>query len=89
MISQVKGYRRTSRYQLTSRSVLSAFERSFPPAPRWLAIHEFDGQCVPWDELMPIDETDWAKKIIPGLLETDVGLFKLKHVLEDGSRMKL
>jgi hypothetical protein len=80
LISKCPGYRRTSRYKLSTRSVLSAFERSFPPGPRWLAIHEFDGQEVPWKELADTDETEWAKKVIPGIEEIDFGCFRLKRV---------
>ncbi|KAG9243938.1 hypothetical protein BJ878DRAFT_568009 [Calycina marina] len=47
-ISKVPTYRRMSRYQFKSRSLLSAFNRSHPtdnqPA---LALHEFDGPEIP------------------------------------------
>jgi len=89
LVSQTKGYRRTRRYKLASRSVLSAFERSFPEAPVWLAIHEFDGSCVPWDQLALTDETEWAKKILPGILEADFGCFRLKRVYDKKSKARL
>jgi hypothetical protein len=88
-ISKCPGYRRTSRYKLASRSLLSAFERSFPPAPTWLAIHEFDGVELPWKELAATDETDWAKKIIPGISDIDFGCFRLKRAYEEPSVAKL
>jgi hypothetical protein len=69
--------------------VLSAFERSFSPVPKWLALHEFDGLEVPWKELAATDETEWAKKVIPGISEVDFACFRLKKVFEKSERSKL
>lgn len=54
-----------------------------------LALHEFDGGYVPWDELAPTDETEWANKVLPGITGVDFGLFKLKRVYEKESKSKL
>ena len=89
LISQIKGYRRTLRYKLASRSILSAFKRSFPETPVWLAIHEFDGASVPWGEIALTDETDWAKKVKPGILEVDFGCFRLKRKYVKPGQTKL
>lgn len=90
LISQCTGYRRTSRYVLASRSVLSGFERTFPDeTPRMLAIHEFDGSCLPWDELAKTDATEWANKVLPGILGIDFGVFKLKRVYGKIDKSKL
>ena len=78
LISKCPGHRRTTRYKLATSSTLSAFKRSFPGAPTWLALHEFDGPEMPWKELAATDETTWAKKVIPGILEVDFGCFRLK-----------
>lgn len=91
-ISECPNYRRMVRYKLATRSLLSAFERSFPENVTWLALHEFDGE-VPWKELAATDETEWAKKVIPGIQDIDFGLFELKRVYEkrerEGEKAKL
>ncbi|RDW56613.1 hypothetical protein BP5796_13078 [Coleophoma crateriformis] len=80
-ISKCPGYRRTRRYKLSSRSILSEFVRSVPAlGPTWLAIHEFEGPNMPWKELQATDETDWAKKVVPGIRDIDFGVFELKRV---------
>lgn len=88
-ISKCPGYRRTSRYKVATRSLLSAFERSFPLAPKWLALHVFDGIVLPWKELAATDETQSAKAVIPGIRDIDFGCFKLKRVFEKKSIAKL
>jgi hypothetical protein len=82
LISKTPGYRRMIRYTIASRSVLSSFERSFPEPPTWLAVHEFDGTELPWKALQETDETEWAKKLIPGIKDVDFGVFKLSRVFE-------
>jgi hypothetical protein len=88
-ISKCPGYKRTLRYKLATRSLLSAFKRSFPPAPKWLALHEFEGHEIPWKELAATDETKWAKRVIPGIRSIDFGGFKLRRVFEKKSTAKL
>ncbi|KAF4631293.1 hypothetical protein G7Y89_g6837 [Cudoniella acicularis] len=88
-ISKCPRYRRTSRYKIATRSLLSGFERSFPPAMTWLALHEFEGPEVPWKELAATDETEWAKKVLPGITEIDFGLFELKRVFGEGEKARL
>lgn len=89
LISKCPGHRRTTRYKLVTSSILSAFERSFPGAPTWLTLHEFHGPEMPWEELAATDETAWAKKMIPGILEVDFGCFRLKKVFEKSGKSKL
>lgn len=89
LIARCPGYRRTSRYRLATRSILSAFERSFPPAPTWLALHEFNGPHIPWEDLAATDETEWAKKVIPGIVDIDFGCFRLERVYHKLGRTKL
>jgi hypothetical protein len=55
----------------------------------WLALHEFDGLVLPWTELAATDETEWAKRVIPGIQNIDFGCFKLKRVFEKKSKAKL
>ena len=69
--------------------MLSAFERSFPLAPKWLVLHEFDGPDVLWKDLAFTDETAWAKKIIPRILRVDFACFKLTGIFEKPERPKL
>jgi len=85
-IAKTPGYRRSTRYKLATRSILSAFERSFPPGPTWLTLHEFDGPEIPWKELKSFDETDWARKIIPEIQDPDLGFFRLKAVFTKSGR---
>lgn len=87
-ISQCPNYRRTRRYKLVSRSVLSSFERTTPPGPTWLSLHEFDGDVLPWKELAATDETEWAKKVVPGIRDIDYGCFRLSKAFgkEDAKR---
>jgi len=80
LIAKVPGYRRTTRYTLRTRSVLSALEPSLPQGPKWMACHEFESAEIPWDLLKPIDETEWTIKIGPGLKDLDVAVFELKRV---------
>jgi len=58
-------------------------------APKWLAIHEFEGPEIPWEELATIDETSWAKKVIPGILNVDFGCFRLKRAYKKQEKAKL
>ena len=88
-ISKCPGYRRMSRYKLATSSRLSEFERSFPEAPTWLALHEFDRTEFPWKELAATDETDWAKKVIPGIRDIDFGCFALKRTFGKLDKAKL
>lgn len=89
-IAKCPGYRRTSRFMVHHYSVLSAFERSSPPVPKWLALHEFEGPQIPWEELRASDETDWARRVVPGLRDVDFGLFRLVRVYgNEGNKAKL
>jgi len=88
-IARCPGYRRTTRYKLITRSLLSAFERSFPEAPVWLSLHEFDGPKFPWKELAATDKTEWAKKVISGIRDIDLGCFKLKRTFGKSDKAKL
>lgn len=56
--------------------MLSAFERSFPPALRCLVVYNFESE-IPWEELKSAHETEWAKKILPGMKDVDLGGFEL------------
>lgn len=89
LVSKCPGYRRTTRYKLATCSVLSVFERSFPQAPKWLVLHEFEGPRMPWKELAATDETAWAKKVIPEISSLDFGCFKLTRVFGKSDRSKL
>jgi len=88
-ISKCPGYRRMARYTNASRSLLSAFSRTHPRAPTWLAVHEFEGPEIPWTELAATDETEWAKRVVPGIRDIDFGVFKLVQIFEKKEQAKL
>ncbi|KAH8590145.1 hypothetical protein B0O99DRAFT_691798 [Bisporella sp. PMI_857] len=91
-ISKCPGYVRTTRCTLESRSVLSAFVRQIPEGKenlKWLALHEFEGPEIPWPQLAATDETEWAKRIIPGITAMDFGIFELVETWGEDGKAKL
>lgn len=77
------------KYKLATRSVLCAFERSFPIAPKWLVIYEFEIAELPRKELEAANEAAWAKKSPSGVLEVDFGWFELTRTFEKPKMSKL
>jgi len=45
--------------------------------PTYLALHEFDSESLPQDELAKTAETEWAKKIMGSLVGQEVSVFRL------------
>jgi hypothetical protein len=43
--------------------------------PTWLALHEFDGEALPSEELKTA-ETEWAKTVLGGLVTSEVGVYR-------------
>jgi hypothetical protein len=46
-------------------------------APSYLSLHEFDAEALPQEEIDVTSATPWAKKVLEGLLESDVEDFIL------------
>ncbi|KAL6150844.1 hypothetical protein ACJQWK_00535 [Exserohilum turcicum] len=49
-------------------------------APRFLALHEFSGDALPWEALKESLSTDRAKKVIGALEKQDMGVYKVRRV---------
>jgi len=70
-LAECKGYVRTRRYKL--REALRA--ENEPPV--YLALHEFESESLPMEELAKTSETPWAKKVMGTLAGSEVGVYKL------------
>lgn len=73
VLAQAPGYVRTRRYELVNGTTLNEFERILPDPPRYLALHEFEAEGLPWKELGASAETEWAKKVMRGLVKAEAG----------------
>jgi hypothetical protein len=45
--------------------------------PIWMALHEFDGEALPNEELARTTETPWAKKVMGRLVKSELKDFRL------------
>ncbi|OJD35464.1 alpha beta protein [Diplodia corticola] len=70
MLSTVKGYRRSTRYKLRSAvpatADAAARKLAVDELPRYLALHEYDSQDVPPEQIKLAVNTEWSKKVIGG-----------------------
>jgi hypothetical protein len=80
MLARAPGFVRTRRYELVSGTTLEAFKRSVPEVPKYLALHEFAGEGLPWKQLEESTQTEWAKKVMGGLIGEEVGWYTSKRV---------
>jgi hypothetical protein len=69
-LAECKGYVRTRRYKL--KTAMSAKD-----IPTYLALHEFDGDTLPVEDLAKSGDTPWAKKIMGALAGQEVFVFSL------------
>jgi len=89
IVSKAAGYRRTRRYKLELDLPQPPPEISSPPTPKpqnppvYLALHEFDGETLPQEELAKANETEWAKKIAKGLVKVEMVAVKLWKAFGD------
>jgi hypothetical protein len=44
-----------------------------------MALHEFDGEELPWKELQATDETEYGKRVLKGVKSIDWGVFGLSR----------
>ncbi|KAG9230629.1 hypothetical protein BJ875DRAFT_431265 [Amylocarpus encephaloides] len=75
-LSEVPGYVRTRRYVLKNACNAASLENPRDP-PRYLALHEFDAEVLPVEELQKTAQTEWAKRTMGGLVGEEVMVFKL------------
>lgn len=79
ILSRAPGFVRTRRYELVSGTTLDKFKRVEPEIPKYLALHEFEGDVLPWKELGESAQTEWAKRVMGGLVGEEVGWYRLKR----------
>ncbi len=65
------GYVRTRRFKLKS-----AVRTENPTA--YLALHEFDCEELPTEELKKTAETPWSKRIMGSVIGSETGVYKLR-----------
>ncbi|KAI4628102.1 hypothetical protein J4E80_002239 [Alternaria sp. BMP 0032] len=85
VLSRAPGFVRSRRFKLAAASTLEDFQfgDAMETAPRYLALHEFSGEVLPWKELEASGQTEWAKKVMGGLLKEEVGLYEVKRVYSE------
>ena len=75
-VSKCTGYVRTRRYKLKTAVVAK-------DVPTYLALHEFDSDAIPREELLKTAETPWAKKVMGSLAGKEVFIYKLTGAFGD------
>jgi len=70
-LAECRGYVRTRRYKLTKTTNVD-----YNP-PMYLALHEFQGEELPADDLDKSGATTWAIKIMSAVIGKEVGVYKL------------
>ncbi|KAK0650828.1 hypothetical protein DIS24_g6418 [Lasiodiplodia hormozganensis] len=67
MLSTVAGYRRSTRYKLSSAPTAEATKAKLGvEVPRYLALHEYDTPEIPPEQIKLAANTEWSKKVIGG-----------------------
>lgn len=72
-MSECPGYVRMRRYKLR----LARSARTAKNAPTYLALHEFDSDWLPVDELTKAAETPWGRRIVQSLTGKELYYFSL------------
>lgn len=70
-LSECTGYVRTRRYKL-----IKALRADNGPAV-YLALHEFEGESLPLEQLAKTAETPWASKVMGSLVKSEIGAYKI------------
>jgi hypothetical protein len=52
-------------------------------APRFLALHEFSGEALPWKELGECVQTEWSKRVMGGIVKEEVGIYGVSRVYSE------
>jgi len=79
VLARAPGFVRSRRYELVNGTTLNEFERKEPEVPKYLALHEFECEELPWKELGESAETEWAKRVMGGLVTSEVGWYVRKR----------
>ncbi|KAF2032161.1 hypothetical protein EK21DRAFT_99254 [Setomelanomma holmii] len=79
VLNDAPGFVRARRYQLVNGTALDEFEWSEPVVPKSLALHEFEGEVLAWKELQESAETEWTKRVMGGLIRSEIGWYVLKR----------
>ncbi|CAO2652045.1 Nn.00g003280.m01.CDS01 [Neocucurbitaria sp. VM-36] len=79
VLARAPGYVRTRRYKLVNGTTLDRFVRVELDVPKYLALHEFQSDVLPWKELGESARTEWARRVMGGLVKEEVGWYVLKR----------
>lgn len=79
-VAKCSGYRRTRQYRLAA-AMQAAMQAMIPGSskempPTWLALHEFDGDALPAEELRETGETEWARRVTEALVMHDYKVYR-------------
>ena len=82
MLSRAPGFVRSRRYEVASAMKLEQLQPSDEKetVPRFLALHEFSGEALPWKELEESVSTEWSKRVMGGLAKQEIGWYQVKRV---------
>lgn len=80
MLAECEGYVRSRRYICETASVMQSFEKREDTAPKYLALHEFEGENLPWAGLKRTVETEWTKKVMGTVVREEIGWYAVKRV---------
>ncbi|KAK0288889.1 hypothetical protein LTR91_018424 [Friedmanniomyces endolithicus] len=77
-ISGITGWRKTQRYALTfaRQNRKPAGEKQLAEPPKFLTLHFFDGASLPEKELAGASGSEWTKKQLGSMKETQMAIFK-------------
>ncbi|OQN98122.1 hypothetical protein B0A48_15954 [Cryoendolithus antarcticus] len=73
-----KGWRSTGRYvlQFARENRKAAGDNEHEKLPKFLTLHYFDGVALPEAELAKSGESEWSKKNMAAMKETQIAIFK-------------
>lgn len=82
LLSRLPGFVRSRRFEIASATVLNQaqFGDVLEKAPRYLALHEFSGKELPWEELAKSGETVWAKGVLGSVERVEMGYYAAGRV---------
>ncbi|KAG9193724.1 hypothetical protein G6011_03759 [Alternaria panax] len=85
MLQRAPGFVRSRRFKLSTATVIDEFKVGdvTGEAPRFLALHEFSGETLPWKEIGESTQTEWAKRVWGGLVTEEVGWYETGRVYSE------
>lgn len=78
MLAKMKGYLRTRRYRISKTEGTTGRE-----APKFLAVHEFEDGELDGQRLGESVGTEWSKKVMGGLVESQIEVWKMRGAWGD------